>query len=171
MGSFAQKTIYVYNLSSTNFDIGQMYSKNSNPTNPYPKFSSSGALYIIPAGQSRTFAASPASVTKFPFQIAPINPWPNWIRVLVSGGSGTTLPSNIVANTYGNTQIFDFMKTQVGPNGSLGGGNLRPFIPPVTPTNPDWGSYTFGTSGLVTIDQDPPGTPGGTQEIYVIISD
>ena len=96
-----------------------------------------------------------------------------WQRLVTPASpSWTSITSAAASSAYGNTQVFDFMKTQIGLNGSRGGGNLRPTV--TTPNN--WTGYTFNSingtgQGVVTIDQDPPGTIGGTPEITVIITD
>lgn len=183
--SFAQKTITIYNLSSTNFDIGEINTKNgTTPTPPttvtYPVFKSNygtapNNIIHIPAGTTYILQCSPASITRFPFLSPSSVPQiTSWRRKLTAAGTWTAVTSAATSSAYGNTQVFDFMKTQVGPNGTLGGGNLRPNY--TTPLYVDWTFYNWNSvngigAGTVSIDQDPVGTPGGTQEVTVIITD
>lgn len=167
--SFAQKTVTIYNLSNTNFDIGN-FGTRSTAAGGYPIFSSNygtapNTIIHIPAGTTYILQCSPASTTRFPFLSPTSSPQiTSWFRRLTATGAMTALSSTIVSSTYGNTQIFDYAKTQVGPNGSLGGGTLS------LPINVYHDQYSFGTSGIVTVDQDPLGTPGGTQNTTIIVT-
>lgn len=170
---FAQKTITIYNLSSTNFDIGEINTK-STAASTYPRFKSNYGtaptnLIQIPAGTTYILQCSPASVTRFPFLSPTSTPQiTSWRRLLTATGTWTAVTSAATSSAYGNTQIFDFLKTQVGPSGSLGGGNLRPIV--TTPNNwtfYNWNSVNGTGAGIVTIDQDVP----FSQEITVIITD
>src|SRR5690554_152127 len=137
----AQKTVYIYNFSSTNFDIGNIGTQHE--TNTYPMFVSnySGPLITIPSNTIDSLYASPASTTKFPFySTSSTIPIDYWLRQLTYGGTYSNLPSNLVATIYGNTQILEHVKTQVGPRGSLGGGTLFP-----TQGNNYSVYYTFGS--------------------------
>lgn len=166
---FAQKTIYIYNLSSTNFDIGDIKTMDNITT--YPIFTSnpSTGMISIPAGTTYILEADPVSTTKFPFYSPLTTPTIDfWTRQLVPGGSGSNLPSHLVANVYGNPQILRRIKFQVGRNGFLGGGS---FYPSEANNYSDMfildGNVivTFDIIGSVSGDQEPDG------ETYIIISD
>lgn len=170
--SFAQKTITIYNLSSSNFYVGEIYTK-STVAGSYPKFISNYAGgFDVPSGTTYILECTPASVTRFPFLSPTSTPQiTSWRRQLTAGATWTSITSAATSAAYGNTQEFDFMKVGMGPgsSGLIGSGNLRPNL-----LSPDWTGYNWsggGLTGTVTISQDPPGTPGGTQEITVIVTD
>lgn len=169
--SFAQKTITIYNLSSANFYLGEINTL-STATSTYPRFKSN---YIggfdVPAGTTYILECSPASTTRFPF-LSPFSvpQITSWSRLLTASGTWTAVTSAATSSAYGNTQVFDFMKTGMGPgsSGSLGSGNLRPTV--TSPNN--WTFYTWNSvngvgAGYVTIDSNLP----FTDEITVIITD
>lgn len=173
--SFAQKTITIYNLSSENFYLGEINTK-STAASTYPKFKSDYAGgFDVPAGTTYILECTPASVTRFPFLSPTSTPQiTSWRRQLTAGATWAAITSAATSAAYGNTQVFDFMKTGMGPGstGLYGSGNLRPNV--VAPN--DWTFYTWnhpnGTGiGFVTISQDPDGSPGSTQEITVIVTD
>ncbi|MGV9004453.1 hypothetical protein [Flavobacterium sp.] len=168
--SFAQKTITFYNLSSANFYLGEIYTLSTSGS-IYPKFKSNYAGgFDVPAGTTYILECSPASTTRFPFLSPSSVPQiTSWSRQLTVGGTWTAITSAAVSSAYGNTQVFDFMKTGMGPgsSGSLGSGNLRPTIPS---GSPDWTFYTWNSingigQGYVTINGDSSG------EVTVIITD
>ena len=170
--AIAQKTVFIYNLSSTNFDIGDMGTKNISAAFPIFISNPSGGTITIPSGTTYILEASPTSTTKFPFYSPTSTPLIDfWLRQLTAGGAYSNLPSTTVATIYGASQFLEYVKTQVGPNGSLGGGTLLPIFHSYS----DF--YTFGTTGTVTIDMIDPLTglpPTGDTipaETYIIISD
>ena len=64
---FAQKTITIYNLSTTNFDIGQFYTKSASVA-VYPLLRSAmNGFVTVPAGTTYIMQCTPASLTRFPF--------------------------------------------------------------------------------------------------------
>lgn len=164
----AQKTVYVFNSSNSDFDIGHIRTKDAGAS-AYPQFESYTNVVTIPAHFVAQFDASPFNTTTFPFYTGPTNVFYQWI--LWSSPTnyvGTLLTSQTVATSYGTSQIFDFAKTQVrrnnafGPPNNVGGGNLRPTV--ITPY--DWRQYSLSQGGLVTITEV---TPGG--EIIINIQD
>jgi len=171
---FAQKTITIYNLSSTNFDIGEMRTKSTS-VSTYPKLISNYGTFPnniihIPAGTTYILESIPGSITRFPFLSPDSTPEiTSWKRQFNAGATWTPITSTAAAAAYGNTQVFDVMKTQVGPNGALGGGYLSPFP---TPLDNYWVFYTWNSingldAGMVTIDSNLP----FTDEITIIITD
>ncbi|HET8804697.1 MAG TPA: hypothetical protein VFM72_08975 [Aequorivita sp.] len=167
--AIAQKTVYIYNLSSTNFDIGDMGTKNISAAFPIFISNPSGGTITIPSGTTYILEASPLSTTKFPFyspSSAPVIDF--WRRQLIAGGAYSNLPSNLVANVYGASQIIEHVKSQVGPGGTLGGGTLFP-----TSSNNYSDFYFFGSTGMVTLDVIDPvtGLPAPDGETYIIITD
>ncbi|TYB74834.1 MULTISPECIES: hypothetical protein [Bizionia] len=168
--TMAQKTVYIYNFSSTNFDIGDIGTKKQTASHPIFLSKPSGGLISIPPGATYILEASPASTNRFPFYSPTSSPnIDNWSRQLVSGGAWSNpLPSSLVANIYGATQIIEHVKTQVGPSGALGGGTLFP-------VSPDYfDSYTYGSlGGTVSLNVIDPvsgaAVPDG--ETYIVITD
>ena len=169
---FAQKTITIYNLSSTNFEA-QINTKSTTASG-YPKLKSilsQTAGLKVPPNTTYIMQCTPASLTRFPFLSPTSTPQISIWQRFLNANSYASISSAAASSAYGNTQIFDFMKTQVidYPNNSRGGGNLRP-------NDPIWPSYLFNSingtgQGAVTIDQDPPGTLGGTPEVTIVITD
>lgn len=171
VNGFSQKTVYIYNLSSTNFDIGHIGTQNV--SNPYPKLISapSSGLITVPSLGTYVLVASPASTTVFPFYSPSSSPdIDNWTRILTSGGTPSTIPSGLAASVYGASQIIEEVKFQVGPNGSLGGNT---FI--LNSSSGFSDVYYFGVNGAVSIDVINPitGLPSinGEGETYIIITD
>jgi hypothetical protein len=129
---FSQKIVYVFNFSSYGVDIGEFQTKNS--TGGFPYFRSYPFLVHINAGDSYTLENNGSS-TKFPFVSVGNTPQLNsWVRTN-SATSSTTVTST-TAYISGASQLFNFIKFQVGTNGSLGGGNLgaSPFLADVVGT-------------------------------------
>ena len=167
---FAQKTITIYNLSSTNFEA-QINTKSTTASG-YPKLKSilsQTAGLKVPPNTTYIMQCTPASLTRFPFLSPTSTPQISIWQRFLNANSYASISSAAASSAYGNTQIFDFMKTQVidYPNNSRGGGNLRPTV-----TTPDWRSYMFNSingagQGAVTIDSDLP----ISNEITVIITD
>ncbi len=176
LNSFAQKTITIYNLSSTNFDIGEIDSKSTS-VSTYPRFKSNYSNIIhIAAGTTYILTCSPASTTRFPFYSPTSVPQiTSWLRQLTAGSTPSAITSSVASTTYGLTQYINFTKTQVGPNGSLGGGTLTPNV---TNNFSDYYSYGTSPSAMVTLDVVSPLSPyypSNTNnydgETYIIITD
>ena len=125
---FAQKTIYIFNYSSYNIEIGNFQSKDIGSTE-YPQYRSlySGSFIIAPMV---IYKLENPSMTRFPFQSVNSNPYIDyWSRFInsTSTGSGPIASSNLDFDVLANPQIFYFLKFQVRDplnNNTLGGGNL-----------------------------------------------
>jgi len=165
---YSQKSVYIYNLSSTNFDIGDIGTQKDSTF--YPKFSSNPTTATnIPAYTTYSLVASPASTTVFPFYSPSSNPDIDyWSRIITPGATPSDLPSNLVASIYGATQVIDYVKFQLGPNGSLGGATLS-----LNSGNSFSDFYLFGSNGVVSIDVIDPNTglPSANGETWIIITD
>src|SRR5690554_6357552 len=163
--TYAQKTIYIYNLSSTNFDIGEIGTQPVSGTQPvFTSSPSGGMITIAPYSLPYILEATPASTTKFPFYSPSTSPVIDfWIRH-DPPNNPATLPSNLVGPIYGASQIFQFIKFQVGPRGSLGGTTFYPI-------HPSYDSiYSFGLSGTVSLDiiDAVSGLPAADGETFII---
>ncbi len=146
----------------------------STASSTYPKFESlingtnGFGQFTVPAHTIEELDAVPVSNTVFPFVATFSNIFPSWAHIISSTTSGPVMTSATVANVYGTTQVFDYMKTQVRRNNTfppphnVGGGNLRP-----GQTSPyNWTFYNLSQGGVVNIMQFP-----GEDEVYVFIND
>lgn len=118
--TYSQKTIYIYNFSGTNLDIGNIGTRHATSTFPMFVSNPSGGMITIPSNSIYILEADPASTTIFPFYSPSSSPEIDYWTRMLSGFPNTDLPSNLVASIYGGTQILDHFKFQLGPRGSLG---------------------------------------------------
>lgn len=94
---------------------------------------------------------------------------------IIELSSFDNLNNEFIYKINGLTQYINFTKTQVGPNGSLGGGTLTPNV---TNNFSDYYSYGTSPSAMVTLDVVSPLSPyypSNTNnydgETYIIITD
>ena len=121
--TFAQKTVYIFNFSSYNVQVGEIQSKSA--TAEYPRFRTnySGGNINVPSGT--TYTLENPNATYFPFYSPTSVPYINaWQRQFTAGATWANFLSTNLNNALALPQRFNFIKFQVGPNGSLGGGNL-----------------------------------------------
>ena len=130
---YSQKTVYVFNFTSFNVQIGEIQTR-STATSTYPRFktnySGTGGLINVPAGTTYTLV-NPNN-TYFPFYSPTSVPVITaWTRQFSAGATWANFLSTNLNNVLAVPQVFNFIKLQVGSNGSLGGGYL--FVDPIYP--------------------------------------
>ena len=156
---YSQKTVYVFNFSSYNVQIGEIQTK-STATSTYPRFKTNysgvGGIINVPAGT--TFTLVNPNNTYFPFYSPTSVPYVNaWTRQFTAGATWANFLSTNLNNVLAVPQIFNFIKFQVGPSGSLGAGNIG-----LSPSN----NIANGTGWQATYE-----TVVGTSETTITIYD
>jgi len=121
----AQKTVYVFNYSSYNVEVGNFQSKDGN--SDWPQYASVNSQFIIPSGQSYTL--SNPSLTRFPFESVNSSPYIGfWSQQASSSSSGSAPIASYLLDLdpIANPQVFYYFKFMVKDrNGNyLGGGTL-----------------------------------------------
>jgi len=122
--TFAQKTVYIFNFSSYNVQVGEIQTR-STATSSYPRFRTnySGGIINVPSGT--TYTLENPNVPYFPFYSPTSVPYINaWQRQFTAGATWANFLSTNLNNALAAPQVFHFIKFQVGPNGSLGGGTI-----------------------------------------------
>lgn len=125
--TFAQKTVYIYNFSSYNIEIGEITTKPNTGTYPsytsvYEATSTSGpSLLQVPSGT--TYIIENPVVSRFPFysptSVPAIKKWRRYTSASTSG----IITSLNLNNSLANTQNFKNIKFQVlAANESVIGG-------------------------------------------------
>lgn len=128
ISSFAQKTVYIFNFSSYNVEVGEIQTR-STAASTYPRFRTnySGGIINVPSGT--TYTLENPNATYFPFYSPTSVPYIDaWQRHFTAGATWANFLSTNLNNALAAPQEFNYIKFQVGPNGSLGGGNLSPDI-------------------------------------------
>jgi len=161
ISNFAQKTVYIFNFSSYNVQIGEIQTK-STATSTYPRFktnySGTGGLISVPAGT--TYTLTNPNNSFFPFYSPTSTPFINaWSRQFTSGASWVNFTSINLNNILALPQIFNFIKFQVGPSGNLGGGTIG-----ITPLL----DFVSGTGWEATYEPNGLGVGGAIITIYDI---
>lgn len=147
--TFAQKTVYIFNFSSYNVQVGEIQSKSS-ATSTYPRFRTnySGGIINVPSGT--TYTLENPNATYFPFFSPTSVPYINaWQRQFTAGATWANFLSTNLNNALATPQVFHFIKFQVGPNGSLGGGNL--FDNSTVPLSGNVWEATYEPNGMLPL--------------------
>lgn len=121
--SYAQKTVYIYNFSSYDMEIGEIITKPNTGTYPlyksvYEATSSSGPS-LLPVPSGTTYTMENPVITRFPFYSPTSSPAiKKWRRFTNATTSGIITSVNL-NNTLANTQNFNSIKFQlIGAGGA-----------------------------------------------------
>ena len=155
--SYAQKTVYIFNFSSYDMEVGEIITKPTTGTFPYyisvyEATSTSGpSLLPVPSGTTYTME-NPVAI-RFPFysanSIPAIKKWRRYTNATTSGIMTSLNLNNVLANT----QIFKSIKFQVvDSNGNvIGGATLISTYDNYSNSLIDATVETFGDEVYITI--------------------